>query len=392
MLSNNDGIVVAASPEAKALGLVLGVPIFQAEDIVKVEQVLVFSSNYTLYGDISARVMQTLARFSPDMEVYSIDEAFLNLSHFSHHDLTAYGHEIRDTVLRWTGIPVSIGIAETKTLAKIANRFAKRSPKTKGVLNMAGSPWRDEMLARTEVADIWGVGPRYSAMLRRNDIITAYDLARADDVWVRKHMTVMGLRTVHELRGIPSIEFELIPSSKQQICVSKSFGRAVRTLSKMEEAVASYTARAAEKLRSEGSAAGSVMVFMYTNRFKDEPQYVNTAMTGLSVATDITDELISAAMSGARRIYKQGYRYQKCGVVLSDIHPANQIQLDLFDTRDRIKARRLMGAMDSLNNHYGTGMVKFAAEGIHKAWRTRFEKRSPRFTTRWEEIPVAKAM
>lgn len=391
VLSNNDGCVVARSNEVKALGVPLGTPVFKIEDMIRRHGIRVFSSNYALYGDLSRRVMQTLALFTPDIEVYSIDEAFLSMEGFERRDLDAYGREIRAAVLRWTGIPVSIGIAETKTLAKIANRLAKRSQKTGGVLDLTGAAWREKALAVTAVGDVWGVGHRYARFLEKCGVATALDLSRCDDVWVRKHMSVVGLRTVRELRGIPSIAMEQSPPAKQQICVSRSFGRAVTTLDDMEESVASYTARAAVKLRREHSAAASVLVFMMTNRFKDEPQYINSTIIGLPVATDCSQELIRYALKGVRSIFRTGYRFKKAGVVFGDIRPACEVQSDLFDTKDRDGARRLMTALDRINGLMGAGTLRYAAEGFAQPWRTKFEKRSPRYTTRWSELPVVRA-
>jgi len=391
VLSNNDGCVVARSSEVKALGVPLGKPVFQIEDIIRKHDIRVFSSNYALYGDLSQRVMQTLAGFAPEIEVYSIDEAFLDLRGFENRDLTAYGREMRETVLRCTGLPVSVGIAETKTLAKIANRLAKRSPKTRGVLDLTGSPYREKALELTDVGNIWGVGRRYARFLKKRGIMTALDLSRQADAWVKKHMSVVGLRTVRELRGLPTISMELSPAAKQQICVSRSFGKPVRTLADMEEAVATYTSRAGVKLRKEKSAAGTVMVFMMTNRFRDEPQYVKSTIIGLPVATDCTQELITYALKGVRSIYRTGFRFKKAGVVFGDIRPANQVQMDMFDTKDRTGAKRIMRALDSINAGMGAGTLKYAAEGIGQRWRTKFEKRSPCYTTRWEELPVVRA-
>ena len=391
VLSNNDGCIVARSSEVKALGIPNGSPLFKVENIVRREKVHVFSSNYTLYGDLSRRVMEALALFSPDIEVYSIDEAFLNLRGFERRGLAEYGRVMRDTVERWTGIPVSVGIAETKTLAKIANRLSKRSPKTRGVLDLTESVHRERALAITPVGGVWGVGRRYARFLERYGIRSALDFARAEDGWVRKHMTVVGLRTVRELRGIPSIEMDDAPPPKQQICVSRSFGRPVTECRDMEEAVASYVTRAAEKLRRQHSAAGSILVFMTTNRFRDDPQYVGSTIAGLPVQTDCTRELLGYALPAARRIFREGYRFKKAGVVLGDIRPADEAQADLFDTLDRGTSRRLMTALDTVNSRFGKGTVAFAAEGIEKPWRTKFEKRSPRYTTRWEDLPIVRA-
>ncbi len=391
VLSNNDGCVVARSSEVKALGIPMGIPAFKIRNLIESGKVHVFSSNYALYGDMSQRVMETLVRFTPELEVYSIDEAFLNLSGFGRRDLEAYGHEIQETVRRWTGIPVSIGIAETRTLAKIANRFAKRSPKARGMLNLTGSQHREKALELTDVENVWGVGRRYAKFLRKHGIETALDLSRTDDWWVKKHMSIVGLRTVRELRGIPSISMELCPPPNKQICVSRSFGKPVSTLVEIEEAVAFYVSRAAEKLRKQNSAAGALMVFMMTHRFRNEPQYASSTIVSLPVQTDCTRELIHYALKGVKSIYRKGYRFQKAGVVLAEIRPSDQIQTDLFDTKDRQGSKKLMQALDHINARMGTGTLKYAAEGLVKPWKTKFERRSPRYTTRWNEVPVVLA-
>jgi DNA polymerase V len=386
VLSNNDGIVVSASMEAKARGFVLGVPFFQIRDRVEAGEAYAFSSNYTLYGDFSRRVMETLSLFSPNMDIYSIDEAFLDLSGFTGKDLDAYGREIRRTVRQWTGIPVSIGIGETKVLAKLAQRIAKRSEKTDAVLNLVGSPYRDRALAMTEIGDIWGIGHRYAEFLRARGIATALDFTLADDVWVKKHLTVVGLRLVRELRSESCMLLEQAPAAKQEICISRTFGKYVTTLDGMREAVASYTSRAAEKLRRQHSSAGAIMVFIMTNRFKEEPQYSNSTVRELPVASDATDELIHYALAGLQRLYRPEYKYNKAGVILTGLVSSDQVQLDLFDTKDRDGTRRLMKALDAVNGRMGARTLRFAVSGVNRPWRTQFNRRTPRYTTRWEEL------
>ncbi len=386
VLSNNDGIVVAASDEAKAMGLKLGVPIFQVEDLVKSGEVHTFSSNYALYGDISQRIMDTLSYFTPEIEVYSIDEAFLNLFEFERRNLTEYCRNIRRTVRKWTGIPVSIGIAETKVLAKIANRIAKKFPKADGVLNLTASPYQEKALSVTAVEKVWGVGRSYAKFLRKHGIETALDLRNAEDSWIKKHMSVVGLRIVRELRGIPCISIEVCPAAKKEICVSRSFGKPVRSFIEMQEAIAVYTTRAGEKLRKEFSAAGSLMVFMMTNRFRDEPQYANSTVIELPVPTDCTQELIQYALKGVAKIFRKGFRFNKAGVVLADIVPANQIQTDLFDVRDRDSSKKLMQVLDKINVRMGQDTLKYAAAGLEQNWKTKFTRRSLRYTTRWNEL------
>ena len=391
VLSNNDGIVVARSNEAKALGIGMGVPEFQIRHLIRRHDVQVFSSNYTLYGDMSQRVMDTLAQFTPDLEIYSIDEAFLSLSGFTSHNLTEYGRTIRTTVKKWTGLPVSIGIAETKTLAKVAGRVAKRSKEAAGVFDLTACQDRDGLLAETAVEDIWGIGPNYARLLTQHGIQTALDLRGVDDHWIRKRMGVVGARIVQELRGVPCLPLEECPPPKQGITVSRSFGRPITSLAEMRQAVATYTARAAEKLRGERLAVTVLTVFLMTNSFKDEPQYSNAATIKLPVSTDSTSDLLRYALEGMGRIYKEGYRYKKAGVMLTALVPASQVQGSLFDHQDRERSSRLMRVLDRLNDRIGAGTLRYAAEGFSKHWRARFERRSPAYTTRWEDLPVAKA-
>lgn len=387
VLSNNDGCVVARSAEAKAIGIPAGIPAFKIEKEITAGKVHAFSSNYALYGDLSRRVMETLAHFTPDIEVYSIDEAFLDLTGVVHRrDRAAYGRLIRRTVKRWTGIPVSIGMAETKALAKIATRAAKKNPDSDGVIDLTGSSFQETVLAGTPIEKVWGVGRRYAKFLRRHGIESALDLRNMEDSWVKKHLSVVGLRLVWELRGIPAIGMEPDPPSKQQICVSRSFGRYVRSIAEMKEAVASYVTRAGEKLRRQKSSAGAVMVFMMTNRFRDEPQYANSTVLSLPAPSDVTDELIRYALKGVEHIYRDGHRFNKAGVVLTSLVPSDQVQTSLFETTDHESNRRLMEALDSINTRLGAGTLHYAASGLNPSWRTRFQRRSPRYTTRWNEL------
>ncbi len=392
ILSNNDGCVVARSAEAKALGIPAGIPAFKIEKEISAGMVHAFSSNYALYGDLSRRVMETLARFTPDIEVYSIDEAFLDLTGVaSRTDPGTYGRLIRRTVKRWTGIPVSIGIAETKALAKIATRAAKKSSDSGGVINLISSSVQKEVLDGTPIEKVWGVGRRYAKFLRRHGIESALDLRNAEDSWVKKHLSVVGLRLVWELRGIPTIGMELDFLPKRQICVSRSFGRYVQSIGEMKEAVASYVTRAGEKLRRQKSSAGAVMVFMMTNRFRDEPQYANSTVLSLPAPSDVPNELIRYALRGVEHIYRDGYLFNKAGVVLTGLVPSGQVQTHLFDTVDHESNQRLMRALDSINAHLGAGTLHYAATGLNPAWQARFQRRSPRYTTRWDELPKISA-
>lgn len=391
VLSNNDGCIVARSNEAKALGIGMGVPEFQVRPFLRAHDVQVLSSNYALYGDMSQRVMETLERFCPDLELYSIDEAFLSLSGFTSRNLTEYGQTIRATVKRWTGIPVSVGIAETKALAKIANRVAKRTPDTDGVFDLLACPDRDALLNRIPVQDVWGIGPNHARFLQQHGITTALQLRHTNDQFIRKHMGVVGLRLVMELRGVSCLALDQCPAPKQGITCSRAFGKSVTTLTEMEEAVSSYTARAAEKLRAEKLAVTSMTVFLKTNEFKDTPQYSNALTLTLPVATDTTPELIRAALQGIRRIYREGYLYKKAGVMFTGLVPASQVQTDLFDSRDRVRSKRLMAALDAVNDRFGSGTLHYASSGFAKAWKTQFHRRSPAYTTDWKELPVVTA-
>jgi DNA polymerase V len=391
VLSNNDGCIVARSNEAKALGIAMGVPEFQIRPLLREHRVQVFSSNYRLYGDMSQRVMETLEQFCPDLEIYSIDEAFLSLSGFTSRNLTDYGRTIGTTVKRWTGIPVSVGIAETKTLAKIANRVAKRTPDTDGVFDLLACPDRKALLGRVAVEDIWGIGPNSARLLKQHGIMTALQLRQADDQWIRKHLGIVGVRLVYELRGRSCLDLEACPPPKQGITCSRAFGKPIATLSEMEEAVSSYVARAAEKLRGEGLAATVLTVFLMTNEFKDEPQYRNSVTCSLSVGTDTTSELIRAALRGLRTIYRDGYRYKKAGVMFTALVPASQVQPDLFDCQDRPRSKRLMAALDAVNDRWGAGTLEYAASGLTKPWKTQFHRRSPAYTTDWNSLPIVTA-
>ena len=388
VLSNNDGCVVARSNEAKALGIGMGVPEFQIRPLLSAHRVQVFSSNYTLYGDMSQRVMETLEQFSPDVEVYSIDEAFLSLVGFEPRGLIEHGRLIRRTVPQWTGIPVSVGIAETKTLAKIANRIAKRTLDTGGVFDLLACPDREALLGRVAVEDVWGIGPNHARLLKQHDITTALQLRGVDDQWIRKRMGIVGLRLVMELRGVSCLDLEQCPPPKQSLTCSRAFGKLISTLKEMEEAVSVYTSRVAEKLRCERLATTVLTVCLTTNEFNEGPQYSNALTLKLPIATDSTADLIRCALQGIRAIYRDGYLYKKAVVVLTSLVPVSQTQADLFDSQDRRKFTRLMTALDAVNDRWGAGTLHYASSGITKAWETRFHRRSPAYTTDWDELPV----
>jgi len=392
VLSNNDGCVVARSDEAKALGIKLGTPEFEIRDLLTAHQVRIFSSNYVLYGDMSERVMETLQEFTPKIEVYSIDEAFLDFSGFAGRDLTEYARKIRTTVKQWTGLPVSLGVATTKTLAKVANRLAKKSPTADGVVNFLGVTDLDAILAGIDVADVWGIGRNYTKMLKANNIASALDLRNADDRWIRRRMGVVGLRTVLELRGTSCYPLEHNPPAKQSIGVSRSFGNPIQTLEEMKQAVAMHVARAGEKLREQKLAAQVMTVFMMTDRFKD-PHPMYTTTVELPVATDDTQEMLRFAMCCTEQLFSKNRIYKKAGIFLMQLTPADQIQQNLFYDPDREPSKRLMQAMDQINLKMGSGTIQFASAGVgaSQRWQVRANHRSRCFTTRWNELPIVRA-
>ncbi|MBW3625200.1 MAG: Y-family DNA polymerase [Armatimonadetes bacterium] len=392
VLSNNDGCVVARSEEAKALGIEMGDPFFQREAFFREHAVTVYSSNYALYADMSQRVMQTLAPFTPEMEVYSIDESFLSLDHFPPPERTAHARTIRATVRRWTGIPVSIGIGPTKTLAKLANAVAKKTPVLDGVLDLIAHPDPDGLLETLDVEKVWGIGPERAALLRNHGIENVLQLKNADEAWVKKRLTVMGLRTVLELRGTSCIPMELAPPAKKSITCSRSFGRAVATLEELKVAVALYTSRAAEKARREGVAVMQLQVFIHTSRHRKTLRYANYATARLPMATSYTPELVETAHALLERIFRPGYPYSKAGVIFTQVVPEAGAQLSLFATPEEMEKRKaVMRVVDDLNRKRGKGRIQLASAGTKREWSMRQEKRSPRFTTRWNEILVVSA-
>ena len=384
VLSNNDGCIVARSNEAKALGIGMGVPVFEAEKVIEENNVEVFSSNYALYADMSGRVMKTLSTFTPDMEVYSIDEAFLNLAGFNR-SLTDYGRKICQTVKKWTAIPVTVGIARTKTLAKIANRIAKKSGRADGVEDLTDSALLNEILAAIPVEKIWTVGIKTTIKLKRAGIETALDLQRADINWIRQKFGVVGVRTVYELRGISCYPLEQNPPVKKSIAVSRSFGKPVESIEGLKEAVATYCSRAGEKLRQQGLAAGLMTVYVTTSRFIKN-KYFNSRTIDFPVATSDTKELIGGALLCIDKLYRRGFLFKKAGIVLSSLVSESRIQGNLFDTVDREKSRRLMQVIDAVNTRLNSPL-RWAAEGLNQPWKVKFNRRSYRYTTRWDELP-----
>lgn len=392
VLSNNDGCVIARSDEAKALGIEMGAPSFLIESLLQQHNVSVFSSNYTLYGDLSDRVMTTLSQFTDQLEVYSIDEAFLNLTAFRHHhNLTDYAHTIRNTVMQNIGIPVSVGIAPSKTLAKIANRLVKKRNKAVGVYCIDTMEKMQFALQNTPVNDIWGIGSQYTKLLTRNGFITAWDVSRAPEEWIRKNLSVVGQRMYNELRGISCIPFEEMPPKKKMVCVARGFGKVLSNKNEVMEALANFTAMVAAKLRSEQQAASAIQIFVQTNAHRsNEPQYFRSLTIQLPVATNSTNELIRHARQGFEAIYRPGYNYNKTGCTAMDLVPAVEVQHNMFDTENRARNSQLMQVVDKVNRSFGKNALRFALQGFGTRWKLRQLKLSPCYTTRIEEVLTIK--
>lgn len=382
VLSNNDGCVIARSNEAKLLGIKMGVPAYQIQKLVEKYGVAVFSSNYTLYGDMSARVMSTLASLVPEIEIYSIDESFINLDGIE--DLQSIGREVATKVFKGTGIPVSVGIAQTKTLAKMANKFAKKYPAYNRVCLIDTDEKRIKALKIFEIGDVWGIGRRLSTKLEKQGIKTAYDFTQMPGAWVRKNMTVVGERTWKELRGESCIDMEAIPPAKKQICTSRSFGKMVEDFDTLCEAISTHASTCARKLRAQKGYAVSIIVFIHTNNFREDlPQYWKNIVVTLPVPTSDTMEIVKHALVGLKSIYAEGYRYKKAGVIITEITTA--AQMGLWDKIDRDKRDRLMQAIDKINGEHGQ-KVKLAVQGNGRDWKLKQELLSKRYTTDMNEI------
>lgn len=386
VLSNNDGCVIARSNEAKALGIKMGVPAYKIKGLVKQHDVAVFSSNYVLYGDMSGRVMSMLAELAPEIEVYSIDEAFLNLEGIQ--NLQILGSEIVRQVTRGTGIPVSVGIAPTKTLAKVANKFAKKYPAYNRLCIIDTEDKRTKALQLTGIGDVWGIGRKQAAKLEKQGVRTAYDFTQLPGSWVRKNMTVTGERTWKELRGISCIDMEIAPPAKKQICTSHSFGKMVEDIDTMSEAIATHASTCAKKLRQQKSYAMSLMVFIHTNNFREDlPQYWKNTIVQLPIPTSDTLEIVEYALSGLKTIFMEGYQYKKAGVIITEI--TTNAQLGLFDSIDRDKRERLMQVVDKINGKF-QHHVKLAVQGSGRDWKLKQEQLSQRYTTDINEVIIIK--
>ena len=396
VLSNNDGCAVARSNEVKALGVKMGAPWFQMKELARQHGIVALSSNYTLYGDMSNRVVSILREFSPDIEVYSIDESFLRVETVDHlyGGATAMGQSMRHRIRQWTSLPVCAGFGESKTLAKFANHLAKKNPVFDGVCDLTAltDAQRQQWMAKIEVGEVWGVGRRIATRLQTMGIRSVLDLATVDLKLVRRQFGVVLERTVSELQGTSCLELDDLADPKKQIMASRSFGAMVEDLGELSEAVAWHIDRAAEKLRDQGSVAGAVYVFIQTNRFRQaDPQYNPGVVVPLVDVSDDTCTLTTAALNGLRHIYRPGYSYKKCGVMLMELTTKLQRQETLFDdAAARAKSAKLMVAMDAVNSVWGRGTLRTGAAGMSKGWAMRSEIRSPRYTTSWDELPMAK--
>ena len=390
VLSNNDGCIITRSAEAKALGIKMGEPYFKAKKIIEKNNVKVFSSNYSLYGDISQRVMEILLGFSPEVEIYSIDEAFLNFKGFKNHELLTYCKHIRQTIKQWVGIPVSIGVGSTKTLSKIANHLAKKEADYKGICILKSDEKIEEALNRIEIGDVWGIGRRLSKFLRNYEVRTAKQFMLLDRRWIRKNMGVVGEKIQLELRGVSCLDLELLPSSKKSCCVSRSFSHPIEKIEELQESIANYGSRVAEKIREEGLIAQSISIFVLTNHFnKKEKQYSSSIKLQLDYPTSDSKLIVKRAVEGIKRIYKEGYRYKKAGIILYELHNSSSVR-GLLDY-DKPRTDSLMRSLDKINYRYGSSTLRLAAEGIRRSWRMQREKVSPCYTTSFDQLMIVKS-
>lgn len=391
VLSNNDGCAVARSNEVKALGIPMGAPWFKMKDLAKQHGIIALSSNYALYADMSNRVMSILRGFSPDQEVYSIDESFLDLTGFQSRDLIQYGQQMRRRILKWTGLPVCVGIGSTKTLAKLANHCAKKRPVFNGVCNFNAMSHLEleQILSELPVGEIWGVGGKLAPKLEALGFKSVLDLKRANPEILRRQFSVVMEKTIRELNGTVCMELEDAPPPRKQILSSRSFGMPVRDHVSLAESITLYISRAAEKLRLQQSFAGSVYVYIRTSPFKpDDPFYSNGMTIPLTTPTDDTRQLVNVALWGLKQLYRPNYNYAKAGVMLSELVPIQGVQGDLFSQiKVNPKSSALMSAIDGINRKMGKDAIKLASEGFSRPWKMRQENKSPCFTTNWNEIP-----
>jgi len=390
VLSSNDGCIISRSTEAKALGIKMGEPYFKAKDIIVKNNVHVFSSNYSLYGDLSRRVMRTLKRFNSEIEIYSIDEAFLDLSNFPDNEIEHVGKEIRSIVLQWTGIPTSIGIAKTKTLSKIANHIAKKTKS--GIVSLIGIKDIDPILEKVEVNDIWGVGKQLTKFFIKNGINNAKQLKNISNTWIKKNSNVLSSRTAMELRGISCIDLETTSSKRKSCVVSRSFAKKVEKLQELQESITGYCLNAAEKIRSESLIAKSITVFIRTSPFQNQFAYYSNSKTiDLPMATDNSIEIVKTALTGLKDIFKNGYRYQKAGIMLSSLSDSQESK-NLFSSLKDDKIKNLMKTIDNTNYKFGRSTLSLASAGINKKWNIKRQHYSKIDTSDFNYLPTIKAI
>ena len=387
VLSNNDGCVVSRSNEAKRLGIRMAVPVFQVRSIIERHGVHVLSSNYELYGDLSNRMMTALEEFSPEVERYSIDEAFISLEAEDSYALERLGQSIKEKIYRHTGIPVSVGIGATKTLSKVAGYHAKNLPELQGVFDLSPHSIQVPALRRTPIEEVWGIGYRWATKLKGNGIRTAFDLREARDEWIRTNMHVTGLRLAHELRGIACHTLDSCPQPRRAINSTRSFGEMVYSKDDLKAALAMFVARAAEKLRRERMVAGAITVFVLTNRYHaDEEQYSGSLTLQLAPMTAITTDIQLMAFKALDSLFKQGLAYKKAGVMLTDLVPDYGFPQPLWEIGQSERMRELMANVDRLNRRYGRETVQCGTFVSDGKWRMQMNSRSPRYTTRWDEL------
>ena len=394
VLSNNDGCAIARTSEAKALGIKMGDPYFKIRDLCRAQGVRVFSSNYTLYGDMSERTNAAYRQFSPQVEIYSIDESFLNLSDVAPGLRVELARDLRATVRAWTGIPTCVGIGPTRTLSKLANHIAKKHPELGGVCDLTDEQERAAWMGLIPMQEIWGVGPATARKLEAAGCDSVADVRDLDPRMARKSMTVVGERLVYELRGIACLDLETVAPTRKGCAVTRSFSDRVEDLAVMEQAVAAHASRLAEKLRAQALGTDHVTIFFHTSEHdRDGPQRSVSTVVTLPEASNDGLVLLKAAKFGVRRIWRDGYRYSKAGIISTDLVPLEASQRALIGAFDRERGGALMDAVDACNRRFGRGAVVSAAAGLERerSWSTKFEMRSPRYTTRLDEMPVVAA-
>ncbi len=387
VLSNNDGCIIARSDEAKILGIPMAAPAFKYKELLTKNKVHVFSSNYALYGDMSKRVMGILADMSPEIEIYSIDEAFLKFENCKYLDLKEYGLKINKTVTKSTGLPVSVGFAPTKALAKVANRVAKKfRDKTKGVYLIDNEEKRIKALKWTGIGDVWGIGRQHAKKLLNRGVTNAYQFSQLPDNWVRKNMTVMGLRLKQDLEGKPTLDIEDADKAKKNIATTRSFDKDYTELSQLKERVSTFAIVCAEKLRKQKSHCNSILIFVHTNSYrKGQNQYKRNIVVKLPYPTNSSFDLAKFARYGLEHIFKAGYKYKKAGVIVMDLTPEDEAQLSMFENSDP-RHKKIMKAVDDLNKSMGQHKVKFGSQDLDRTWKMKQEKLSPKYTTNLNDI------